>query len=125
LAPLRERPLADFYEDAYLRDIAERNLEVAAQCCLDICNRIISIEGALKPRDYRDAILRMAELGVLPADLAQRLAPLAGFRNILIHEYLAVDWDEVYANLTDLNDLEQFASLIRAWLTRRGSRSEQ
>jgi uncharacterized protein YutE (UPF0331/DUF86 family) len=62
LEPLKDRPLDDFYEDAYLRDIAERNLEVAAQCCIDICHRIISIEGALKPRDYREAILRMAEL---------------------------------------------------------------
>jgi uncharacterized protein YutE (UPF0331/DUF86 family) len=121
LEPLKERPLADFYEDVYLRDIVERNLEVAAQCCIDICHRIISIEGAAKPRDYYDAILRMAELGVLPPDLTQRLAPLAGFRNILIHEYLAVDWDEVYANLSDLSDLEQFSSLIRTWLKRRSS----
>ncbi len=120
LGPLKERPIADFYEDAYLRDIAERNLEVAAQCCIDICHRIISIEGALKPRDYREAILRMAELGVLPAELSQRLAPLAGFRNILVHEYLAVDWEEVYANLSDIDDLDKFATHVREWLQSRG-----
>ncbi|WP_448337943.1 hypothetical protein [Chloroflexus aurantiacus] len=27
----------------------ERNLEVAAQCCIDICHRIITLEGAQKP----------------------------------------------------------------------------
>jgi uncharacterized protein YutE (UPF0331/DUF86 family) len=119
LAPLSTRSLADFRGDPYLRDIVERNLEVAAQCCIDICHRIIAIEGAPKPRDYREAILRIGELGVLPTDLAERLAPIAGFRNILIHEYLAVDWDEVYANLVSLDGLARFAALVRAWLRER------
>ncbi len=116
LTPLRDRPRADFDGDPYLRDIVERNLEVAAQCCIDICHRIIALEGARKPRDYRDAIMRMGELGILPPEFAANLAPIAGFRNILIHEYLLIDWDEVYRNLTNLDDLERFVALIRAWL---------
>ncbi|PJF24064.1 MAG: DUF86 domain-containing protein, partial [Phototrophicales bacterium] len=44
LTPLRERPRSDFDVDPYLRDIAERNLEVAAQRCIDICHRIIALE---------------------------------------------------------------------------------
>jgi len=51
-AHLTERARSDFDEDPYLRDIAERNLEIAASCCLDICHRIISLEGARKPVDY-------------------------------------------------------------------------
>jgi uncharacterized protein YutE (UPF0331/DUF86 family) len=42
LARLRDRPRADFDRVPYLRDIVERNLEVAAQCCIDISHRIIS-----------------------------------------------------------------------------------
>jgi uncharacterized protein YutE (UPF0331/DUF86 family) len=119
LRPLSDRPRSDFDRDPYLRDIVERNLEVAAQCCIDVSHRIISLEGARKPVDYYDAILRMGELGVLPADFARYLAPLAGFRNILVHEYLAVDWDEVYRILHHLQDLEQFASSVRRWLASR------
>jgi predicted nucleotidyltransferase len=63
-------------------DAVERNLEVAAQCCIDICNRTIAVEGASKPQDYYDAIRRQGELGVLPPDFARELAPLAGFRNV-------------------------------------------
>jgi uncharacterized protein YutE (UPF0331/DUF86 family) len=59
----------------------------------------------------------MGELGILSADFARRLAPLAGFRNILIHEYLGIDWDQVYKNLMDLDDLVLFAEKIRLWLT--------
>lgn len=66
-------------EDPYLRDIAERNLEVAAQCCIDICSRIIGLEDGPKPQDYYEAIRRQGSLGVLPPEFAERLAPLAGF----------------------------------------------
>jgi uncharacterized protein YutE (UPF0331/DUF86 family) len=119
LQPLRDKTRIEFDQDPYLRDIVERNLEIAAQCCIDISHRIISLEGARKPVDYYDAILSMGELGVLPPEFARYLAPLAGFRNILVHEYLRLDWDQVYRTLHSLQDLERFADLVRRWLRRR------
>jgi uncharacterized protein YutE (UPF0331/DUF86 family) len=121
LQPLRDKTRIEFDRDPYLRDIVERNLEIAAQCCIDISHRIISLEGARKPVDYYDAILSMGELGVLPPEFARHLAPLAGFRNILVHEYLSVDWDEVYRVLHRLEDLDRFAELARHWLRQRGA----
>lgn len=63
----------------------------------------------------------MGELGVVPADFARHLAPLAGFRSILVHEYLTLDWDEVYRALHRLGDLERFAELVRHWLRQRNT----
>ena len=94
-----ETIFAKFDQDPYLRDIVERNLEVAAQCCIDISHRIITLEGARKPTDYYEAILSLGELGVLPAEFARHLAPLAGFRNILVHEYEEIDDDIVYQSI--------------------------
>lgn len=125
LKPLSDKPRSDFDEDPYLRDIVERNLEVSAQCCIDISHRIISIKGARKPIDHYDAILRMGELGVLPADFARQLAPVAGFRNVLVHEYVAVDWDEVYEALHRLEDFERFARSVRRWLANGATPSEE
>lgn len=119
LEPLRTRQRAEFDGDPYLRDIVERNLEIAAQCCIDISHRIISLEHAEKPRDYYEAILRLGELHILPFDFARQLAPLAGFRNILVHEYVGIDWDEVYSNLQRLDDLARFGDSIRRWLMER------
>ncbi|MBW1669757.1 MAG: DUF86 domain-containing protein [Deltaproteobacteria bacterium] len=90
LEPLKEKEKSEFVRDPYLRDIVERNLEVAAQACIDIANRIISIEHLEKPRD--------------------------GFRNVLIHEYLEIDWEEVYQNLQGLKDLYSFLDYVREWM---------
>ena len=116
LQPLKDKARAEFDGDPYLRDIVERNLEIAAQRCIDISHRIIAIENAVKPRDYYEALLRLGELEVLPPEFARHLAPIAGFRNILIHEYLVIDWDQVYGNLQNLDDIESFAAYIRNWL---------
>jgi uncharacterized protein YutE (UPF0331/DUF86 family) len=121
LGALKARSRAACDADPYLRDIVERNLEVAAQRCLDICHRIISIEKALKPGDYREAFLRMSELGVLPPKFARKLAPIAGFRNILVHEYLGLDWNEVYSNLQKIDDLVKFAEYISEGLKARSN----
>ena len=121
LQPLREQTRTDFDADPYLRDIVERNLEVGAQCVIDICHRIIALENAQKPANYYEAILMMGELRILPAEFARKLAPLAGFRNILTLEYLAIDWDQVYKNLQNLDDLVLFARAVRRWLAERES----
>lgn len=119
LEPLTERSRTEFRDDPYLRDIVERNLEVAAQAVIDISNRSISVEQAPKPEGYRPAIERMGELDVIEAEFAETLAPLAGFRNLLVHEYVELDWDLVYDHLQNLDQLRRFESAIRDWVGER------
>jgi uncharacterized protein YutE (UPF0331/DUF86 family) len=118
LRELQKKSRQEFERDAFLRDIVERNLEVAIQCCLDICQRIIALQQAASPDDYYGAVLKMGELGVLPPEFARKIAPMTGFRNVLVHEYVGIDWDQVYAVLQNLGDLEQFAEYVTAWRAR-------
>lgn len=116
---IAERPRSDFDADPFLRDIAERNLEIIAQCCIDIAQRIISLESAQKPNDYHEALIRLGELGVLSPDFARRFAPIAGFRNVLVHEYAGINWDQVYARLQDLSDVRHFRDAVLSYLNRQ------
>lgn len=118
LRPFANKSRQDFDQDPYLRDIVERNLEVAIQCCLDISHRIIALENARKPSDYYEAILIVGELGIISPDFARRFAPIAGFRNILVHEYLLLDWDRVYDYLQNIDDMELFGKLVRQWIVK-------
>ncbi len=84
---------------------------------LDIGHRIISLENARKPADYYETFVILAELGIITPDFAHLLAPLAGLRNILVHEYLQVDWDLVYQRLNELDTFVQFRGYIQKWLS--------
>ena len=119
LEPLKTKTSDEFSSDPYLKDIVERNLEVAAQACIDIANRIISMEQLKKPLDAYGSIEMLGKVGILPQTLADRLAPIAGFRNILVHEYLEIDWNEVLHNLQRMGDLHDFMGHIKTWLKDR------
>ena len=119
LEPFKSKDKEEILQDPYLQDIIERNLEVSAQSVIDIANRIISIENLEKPLDYYDAIMRLGEAGILTLKFAKKLAPIAGFRNILVHDYLDINWDEVYNNLHQLQDISKFMTQVKKWMKKQ------
>ena len=57
------------------------------------------------PDTYYETFLQLGTLRVLPEDLAQGLAPSAGLRNRLVHEYDDVDDAIVYASVNEATKL--------------------
>ena len=103
--------------DRGIRDRCERNLQIAVQCALDVGNHIIAEQVLRYPEDMGDIFSILAEAGILPADFATRVGPMAGFRNILVHDYLRIDHSKVYSALTQgLDDLLEFARYVQTWL---------
>ena len=106
-----------YAEDPLIRDVPERNLQVAVEAMLDIGNHLISAYGWECPEEYQNVPKKLAKQGVLPEDFAQRLRKMAAFRNILVHEYLEIDDQLVYNILqTGLEDFELFARYIRDFI---------
>jgi len=65
------------------------------------------------PQDSRDAFSLLQTAGILPANLAQRMQRMVGFRNVAIHEYTRLNLDVVYAIITkQLDDFRTFSSMI-------------
>lgn len=116
--PLGEKELVS---NEGLNAAAERHLEVAIQACLDIANHIVSSLGLKRPSSKASEVfLTLAEEGIIPKELAERLAAATGYRNILAHEYLEVDRHLTYLNIQDnLPDLAQFAKYIEGFLEKK------
>lgn len=113
LRRLRGRPREEFIEDPFVIGNVERYLQLAIQVVLDISNHIVADDRLGAVEEYRDAIRLLGQSGYLQPDLAQRLIPMAGLRNILVHDYLDVDRGKIYILLQDcLEDFEQFAIQI-------------
>ena len=103
---------AAFVSDPLVYGNAERYLQLAVQAVLDISNHIVADMDSRLPADNRELFDMLAARKVLPVRLASRLASMAGFRNILVHEYLEIDRHRVYAALG--KDLADFDRFIRA-----------
>jgi len=116
LESLRQVDKETFLKDINSQAIAERNLQLAIQCCLDIGSHIIAIQGLERPEEYKDIFPILARAKILPEEFAKKIEGLAGFRNILVHDYLEIDLNLVYENIQGLDDLEKFARYIVEYL---------
>lgn len=104
----------DVTREAYLddrdrRDIVERRFEKAIQSCLDVASHVVATEGYREPTDYGDLFRILEENDVLSGSVADLMVEMAGFRNVLAHEYARIDDDRVYDHLQDLERFREFA----------------
>jgi len=100
-----------------LRGAVERYMEVSLLYVIDICEMIISSERLKRPDTYREAVLILGQHNILPMTFAEKLAPAAGFRNVLVHMYTDIDLEKLYSHLqNDIDDLELFAEYIAKYL---------
>jgi uncharacterized protein YutE (UPF0331/DUF86 family) len=119
LKALQSLTYEEFAHDHILHSSAERDFQIAIQAILDIGAMLLAELSAKVPEDYTGICLGLAEVGILPADFAQKLVGMAKFRNVLVHLYLEVDLRRVYHYLQhNLGDFELFAQYISEYLAK-------
>lgn len=99
------------------RDLSQTNDVLFS--LLTVCQLVIDIAGELSARrgdryeDYTEAVRNLARDERFPAELVRKLERLPGFRNVVIHEYVALDLDRVIEALDELEPIEQFLEIVR------------
>ena len=78
-------------DDRTAREIVTLNLFVAIQECLDLAGHWLSDAGLSVPRTYGEVFLALADRGVIGRSLGQRLVAATGLRNLIAHQYGAID----------------------------------
>ncbi len=78
---------ASFATDFTRQDAAVLNIQRACEAALDIGQHLIRKHKLGVPQSSRDVFTLLATAGFIPADLAEQLKKMVGFRNIAVHEY--------------------------------------
>ena len=87
LEPIKEMTREEYIEDVYKRKATERLLQELIEAAIDINTHIIVQTGNIAPDDYYESFIKAGGLKIISVDLAEKLAPSAGLRNRLVHEY--------------------------------------
>lgn len=93
---------------------------------LTICQLVIDVAGELGSREnrrfetYAQAIRNLRADARFREDDVEILERLPGFRNILVHEYVALDMQRVVEALDQLDPVERFADVV-AGIERNGA----
>ncbi len=69
----------------------ERVLQEVVEAAVDVNQHLLAACGAGAAADYRQSFLEAGRLGIIPSALAADLAPSAGLRHRLVHEYDEID----------------------------------
>ncbi len=130
MSPLAER-LADVREQLEHVDALREEIEGASRLRSDlglrndllyallvICQGVIDVSGELASRrgirfqDYTEAVRTLGELDRFSEELVERLALIPGFRNVLVHDYVELDYDRVLEAIEDLGAVRDFVRIV-------------
>jgi uncharacterized protein YutE (UPF0331/DUF86 family) len=93
--------------------VAERYLQLAIDACVDVAEMVIIDQRLKSPEDAGDAIRVLGSEKVIDEDFAKNFAGAVGFRNILVHEYVDINYEEEAKMINErLEDFERFAGEV-------------
>ncbi len=102
--------------DRFARDfstqlVVERIVSQLVDLAAGINTHVLTTETGESPPDVRRSFTAVADTGLIDHDLAQRLAPSAGLRNVLVHAYVDLDLARLVAAVPLAS--EQYAEYVR------------
>jgi uncharacterized protein YutE (UPF0331/DUF86 family) len=103
LQSLQQYSIEDIAKDFMKSDALERLLEKIVTRAIDMNRHIISEmgNGNETVRGYEDTFYVLAKIGVYEESFAKEIAPSAGLRNRLVHEYDDNDPKIIFSSIKD------------------------
>lgn len=83
------------------------------QIMIDISCHLVVHNNLGNAQTYSDCIELLHRFDYINGELKTKLKGMTGLRNILVHEYVVVDIDQLYDMLNHLNDFTSFAQAVR------------
>lgn len=104
---------------------AAYTVQIALQAALDVASHIVSDERLGEPETNRQLFDLLVGAGWLTRELTDTMHKMAGFRNVVVHGYQALDkaiLNDIVANRLD--DLLAYVSAIRRALLQRRAQGD-
>ncbi len=99
------------------RHAIERIVTQLVDLAVAINSHIVAATKAEVPATYRESFTAVAKAGVITSELAAELAPSAGLRNILTHEYVTVDLEILARSIPLARDVySRYVAAIAGYL---------
>ncbi len=109
-----------FTNDYHFYGLAERYLQLSIEVLFDVGKLLIIAENLRRPEDNQDIFSVLGTAKILPANMIGKLAGLANFRNILVHDYEKIDRNIIFEKLrNNLGDFREFKTAVLKFLKKR------
>lgn len=106
-----------YRNDRECRGVVERRFVKLTEATLDIAETLVAHERGTPPESNPGAMVALDDAGVFTRASTEEMVQAARFRNVLAHTYgNAIEHDDVYAALQDLERYRDFLHDVRRYL---------
>lgn len=103
----------EYFKNPIYEVQAERYLERIISRMIDINCHLIAESGSAPSSDYFGTFIELGKLKITPAEFAEKIAPYAGLRNRLVHEYNALNQKKIYSAIKRIiKDVSKYLGYI-------------
>jgi len=97
------------YEKLSIRYLLIQLVEASSSLCTHILINLFNETS----EGFPECFIRLGTKGVIPENLATKLASAARLRNLLVHRYWVIDDEKIYHSVRKgIKDFEDFASYV-------------
>jgi uncharacterized protein YutE (UPF0331/DUF86 family) len=122
LEPIAGLTLEAYRSERFRQKGTERLLQELIEAASDVNLHVLRVLGRPAPADYYSSFIDMGGVGFITEALAARIAPAAGLRNRLVHEYDRLDDGMVQDGVRRaLGDFREYVAAVERALTERGA----
>ncbi len=117
---LQKFSLSEIEKDPFKTGALLHYLQLSAEISIDIGQMIIISENYKIPESSSGIFFILGAEKILPKKFIETFAPIARFRNLIVHEYAKIDIHRVYDYLLhELSQFEVFAKAIGRYLKKK------
>lgn len=99
LEEVNQYSLENYLDNFFVRRTGERLIQLIVETATDINGHLIVSSGHKPPADYYSSFVKLGDYQILEQNFAKKIAPSAGLRNRLVHEYEEIDDKIVYKSI--------------------------
>ena len=114
LRDIQEDCVRRFHTDPIYRGALLHYLYLMADSCIALAVLMIKHKGLRPPQTYAEAFDILGSHGILESEFAYAFAKIAGFRNLLAHDYETIDEQLICSALpAGLDEVEKYIAQIQ------------
>ena len=108
----------DILSDSVKMHAVERLLQLVVDAMLDINQHIIREKNLEISEDFQGTFYVLGENMILPEEFANKIAPVVGMRNRIVHGYETLNKNLLITNLrNNYSDFEKYIALIQKYIS--------
>lgn len=120
LEPILKLEISEIMRDYTKLRTLERDFQLIVDTVIDINTHLISTENLRAPEDATETFQILGEAKILPLEFVEKFFPVAGMRNIVVHDYEKMDIEKMIDDIKkDIGQFGEYALYIDNFISEK------